>query len=117
MKESDIQSDIMCALGEHPLVAWCMVVTTGKFRVKGGFITTGHYITDDQKRLTGMSDIIGMLVGGQFFCIETKKPGEEPTKEQGDFLDTVGINGGVSGWARCADEAISIIEGPFLKGV
>lgn len=110
MKESDIQSAIMIALGEHPLVAWCMVITTGKFRVKGGFITVGHYITEEQKRLTGMSDVVGMLSTGAFFSIETKKPGEEPTKEQYEFLDLVSRNNGVSGYATSPSEAIQIIE-------
>jgi hypothetical protein len=89
MKESDIQSAIMTTLGAHPRVVWVMVVTTGKFRVKGGFITTGHYITDDQKRLTGMSDIIGMMTNGAFLAIETKRPGEKPTNEQHAFLELV----------------------------
>lgn len=110
MKESDIQSAVMCALGEHPLVTWCMVVTTGGFKVKGGYITVGHYITEDQKRLTGMSDVIGMLKDGRFFCIETKKPGEEPTDEQFAFMGLVSKNGGVSGWADCVEQAIQIVE-------
>ena len=111
MKESDIQSDIMIALGEHPLVAWCMVVTTGVFKVKGGFITVGHYISEDQKRLTGMSDVIGMLKDGRFFCVETKRPKEKPTAEQDGFMTLVANNGGVSGWANCVEGAINIIEG------
>lgn len=111
MTESDIQQDIIKALTIHPKVAWCMVVTTGKFKVKGGYITTGHYITEDQKRLTGMSDIIGQLRdSGQLFCIETKKPGEEPTEEQFDFLDVVSKNGGVSGWADSVESALWVIE-------
>ena len=110
MKESDIQSDIMIALGEHPMVAWCMVVTTGNFRVKGGYISVGHYISEDRRRLTGMHDIIGMLTNGKFFSVETKRPNETPTKEQFEFMDLVIRNGGVSGWAANVKEAIQIIE-------
>ena len=110
MRESDIQSDIMVALGEHPLVAWCMVITTGKFKVKGGFITVGHYITEDQKRLTGMSDIIGQLKTGIFFCIETKRLNEVPTAEQSWYLAMVHEYGGVSGWCTDVNGAIEIIE-------
>ena len=111
MKESDIQSKIMIALGGHPKVAWCMVITTGKFKVKGGFITVGHYISDDQKRLTGMSDVVGQLTDGRFFCVETKKPKEKPTAEQDRFMTLVANNNGVSGWANCVEGAINIIEG------
>ena len=110
MKESDIQSAIMIALGEHPDVAWCMVVTTGNFRVKGGYISVGHYISEDQKRLTGMSDIIGMLTSGKFFSVETKRPKEKPTKEQYGFMDLVTRNGGISGWCSSVNGAIDIIE-------
>jgi hypothetical protein len=110
MKESDIQQRIVTVLTGHEKVAWAMVVTTGKFKVKGGYITTGHYITEDQKRLTGMSDIIGQLRDGRFFCIETKKPGEEPTEEQFAFLDLVEMNGGVSGWADSVESALWILE-------
>ena len=111
MKESDIQSQIMIALGNHPNVAWCMVITTGKFKVKGGYVTVGHYISDSQKRFTGMSDIIGMLIDGTFFCIETKKPDKKPTKEQWEFLGMVAKNKGISGWCCNAEGAIEIIEG------
>jgi len=110
MRESDIQSDIMIALGNHPDVAWCMVITTGKFKVRGGFITVGHYISEDQKRLTGMSDVVGMLNTGRFFCIETKRPKETPTDEQFEFMGLVSRNRGISGWATSATEAIEIIE-------
>ena len=87
-----------------------MVVTTGKFRVKGGYITTGHYMTGHEKQSVGMSDIIGMLTTGQFFSIEVKKPNEKPTNEQFEFMDLVSVNGGISGWCDNADTAINIIE-------
>ena len=111
MKESDIQSSIMTAVGGHPCVVWVMVVTTGKFRVKGGFITTGHYMTEHCRTTTGMSDIIGMLVNGAFLAIETKKPGEEPTNEQHAFLELVSRNGGLSGWCDSVEGALDIING------
>jgi len=110
MRESDIQSEIMTALGSHPLVVWVMVVTTGQFKVRGGYITTGHYMTEHCRSTTGMSDIIGMMVSGASLAIETKKPGEEPTNEQYAFIELVGRNGGISGWATNAKEAIEIIE-------
>jgi hypothetical protein len=110
MKESDIQNAIMSELGAHPRVVWVMVVTTGKFRVKGGFITTGHYMTDHCRTTTGMSDIIGMMVNGSFLAIETKKPGEEPTLEQHAFLELVSRNGGISGCCSDVKGALDIIN-------
>jgi len=110
MKESDIQSEIMTALGSHPLVVWVMVVTTGQFKVRGGYITTGHYMTEHCRSTTGMSDIIGMMVNGSFLAIETKKLGEEPTNEQYEFLELVSRNDGISGWATNAAGAVDIIE-------
>ena len=109
--EKDIQNDIMIALGSHPRVAWQMVITTGKFRIKGAYITTGQYMTEHLKRHSGISDIIGQLVNGLFFCIEIKKPKEKPTPEQYEFMELVSRNGGISGFATNVNEAIRIIEG------
>ena len=106
MRESDIQSDIMNMLLKHPKVVWAMVITTGVFKVKGGCITTGHYMSDVQKRKTGMSDILGMLKNGKTFSIETKKSGEEPTKEQYDFMALVNRHGGLSFWADSVEKAM-----------
>ena len=106
MKESDIQQDIMGMLLTHPKVAWAMVITTGQFKVKGGYITVGHYMSDEQKRKTGMSDILGMLKNGKTLAIETKKPGEEPTKEQYDFMWLVNKNGGLAFWADSVEKAM-----------
>ena len=111
MRESEIQTNIMIALGEHPKVAWCMAITAGKVKVGNRYMTLGHYITDSQKRLTGMSDIIGQLIDGRFFCIEVKKPKEKPTEEQFGFMDLVSRNKGVSGWCCDVAGAIQIIEG------
>lgn len=111
MSESAIQQDIVFALGTHPKVVWCMVITTGKVKIKGYWVTLGHYITEDQKRLTGISDIIGQLTDGRFFGIETKKPKEVPTDEQYGFMELVSTNKGVSGWATNVNDAIQIIEG------
>lgn len=97
--ESQLQSDIMDLLLVHTRVAWAMAVTTGVFKLRGRAITTGHYISDTQKRKTGMSDIIGMFKTGQFFSIEVKKPKEVPTPEQFEFMDMVNKNGGFAIWA------------------
>ena len=100
MSESDIQSNIMALLLLHHRVAWAMVITTGVFKVKGGCITVGHYISDNERQKTGMSDIIGQMRDGRMLAIETKKPGEEPTIKQYNFLSLVNDNGGLGFWAN-----------------
>lgn len=104
MKESDIQSAIMIALGEHPLIAWCYVTSTGTYKgLKGGRpIKIG---------IPGMPDILFQMRNGKLGGIEVKKPGDKPRKEQQDFLDLISENNGVAGYATNTDEAIQIIEG------
>lgn len=115
MSESDIQQDVVKMLCLHPKVAWCMVITTGKFKVKGGYVTTGHYIDETQRRFSGMSDITGQLKDGRFLAIETKQPGEKPTDIQRYFMDLVRKNGGVSGWADNVEDAKIIIDSEYLR--
>lgn len=110
MTETVVQQAIIDLLMRHPRVAWAMVVTTGQFKVKGGYITTGHYIGEDGKRMVGMSDIIGQLRDGRMFAIETKRPGETPTEEQYAFIGMVKRNNGVAGWADNVSTAKLIIE-------
>ena len=102
MKESDIQSEIMIALGEHPKIAWCYVTSAGSFRVRGGYMTVG---------IKGMPDIMGQMRNGKLLGIEVKKPNEKPKPEQLEFLDMISRNGGVSGWCCDVTGAIQIIEG------
>jgi hypothetical protein len=44
----------------------------------------------------GLSDISGILPGGRALYVETKRPGEKPTKKQQGFLDLVAAQGGVA---------------------
>lgn len=104
MRESDIQSKIMIALGEHPKVAWVYVTSTGTYKgLKGGRpIKIG---------IPGMPDIIGQMRDGRLLGMEIKKPGEIPRPVQHEFLDMISKNNGVAGYATNTDEAIQIIEG------
>lgn len=103
MKESDIQSKIMIALGEHPAVAWVYVTSTGTYKgLKGGRpIKIG---------IPGMPDIIGQMRDGRLLGIEVKKPGDIPRPVQHEFLDMISKNGGVAGWCDCVERAIQIVE-------
>ncbi len=104
MKESDIQSEIMIALGEHPNVAWVYVTTTGTFKgLKGG----AKY----KIGIPGMPDIIGQMRDGTLLGIEVKKPGHIPTPKQHEFLNMIDKNGGVAGWCDNVNDALKILEG------
>lgn len=109
-KEGKVQSDIMCALMVHPLVAWAMVVTVGTFRLKHGWMKCGYFCTATEKQKTGMSDILGQLRDGRLFCIEVKEPGKTPDEHQQDHLEYVVKNNGVAGWADNVVDALLIIK-------
>ena len=110
MKESKIQSAIIDALCLHKDVTWCMVVTSGGFKVRGSYIQIGRFFDSNHDLKAGVSDIIGQLKDGRFFCIEVKKPKEKPTDEQLYFLQMVKDSGGVSGWADNIADALNIIR-------
>jgi hypothetical protein len=46
----------------------------------------------------GASDILGVLPGGRFLAVETKRRGEKPRPEQIEFLRLINQSGGVAVW-------------------
>jgi len=104
MKESEIQSAIMCALGEHPDIAWVYVTSAGSFRVRGGYMTVG---------VKGMPDILGQMRNGKMLGIEVKKPKEKPKPEQYEFIDLINKNGGIAGWCFNVEGALDIVSGKY----
>lgn len=46
--------------------------------------------------VSGVSDIIGCLPDGRFLAVECKRPGNEPTSDQSDFLNAIRRRGGVA---------------------
>ena len=101
MTESKIQTAIMNLLITHPNVAWAMVTTTGKVKLKGYWTSLGF---------PGLSDIIGQLRDGRVLALEVKRPGELPTAIQLEFLALVESNGGVSGWCDSVEGVMEILE-------
>jgi len=104
VKESDIQSKIMIALGEHPDVAWVYVTSAGSFRVRGSYVKVG---------LKGMPDILGQMRSGQMLGIEVKKPKEKPKPEQIEFIDLINKNKGLAGWCCDVEGALDIVSGKY----
>ena len=106
MKESDIQSQIMIALGNHPEVAWVYVTSAGSFRVRGGYMTVG---------VKGMPDILGQMRNGKMLGVEVKKPKQTPSPEQYEFLEMMTKNGAIAGWCTNVKGALDIINGENIN--
>ncbi len=47
----------------------------------------------------GSPDLVGWTSTGRFLCVEVKRPGKVPTKEQHQFLESVVRCGGIAFWA------------------
>ena len=112
MSEKEIQVDICKMLAKSPDVAFYSVVTSGLFRRGPCKYSIGKWFRINKKgeNHDGLSDLIGMTVSGQWFSIEVKVPGKEPTTEQWDHINFVKDNGGLSGYATSVLEAEQIIR-------
>lgn len=97
--ETSLQNQIIVALCEHG----CFAVnhTVGDFYTKyGGFVSVG---------VPGEADIWGHRPDGKAFYIEVKLPGEEPRKNQYDFLEAMRASGAIAGWCTSVEEALQIV--------
>lgn len=87
--EADLQAaamDLMAGLGFPPI------------RINSGGIRTpeGRYV---RLAPAGTSDILSIVpVSGRFLAVEIKRPGNEPTEAQREFLRTIRRLGGVAVW-------------------
>ena len=62
----------------------------------------------------GSSDIIGVTKDGLFIAVECKTYKGKPTEKQLRFLECIRSMGGRAGIARCADDAVRILNGEQL---
>ena len=62
----------------------------------------------------GSSDIIGVTKDGLFLAVECKTDKGKATEKQLRFLECIRSMGGRSGIARCADDAVRILNGEQL---
>jgi hypothetical protein len=70
----------------------------------GGYIPT---------HTRGVSDIIGCIPKtGRFLAIEVKRPGNKPTAEQQQFIDTINAAGGLAFVARSVEEVDEALGWP-----
>jgi len=96
--EKDIQKQILMLLKRHPKVQW-----VARFN-SGTFISGDRYIASNSQ--SGMSDILGMLKGGQLFAIECKTRTGKIMPHQQDFLDLINEGGGLAFVARSVEDVI-----------
>ena len=87
--------EVLKALRNHPMVAWCERQNSGAARVGNRFIRFGW---------PGCSDVIGQLRDGRFLAVECKAPKGRVRPEQQAFIDRVRSGGGVAFVAKnCLD--------------
>lgn len=97
-KEKTVKQKICEALRADPRVAFVWNEISGQY----GDLRVGF---------NGKPDLVGMLKGGQFFAIETKREkGGIVSEAQEACLQYIREHGGRAGVARSVEEAIKIIE-------
>lgn len=57
----------------------------------------------------GLLDVNGMLVGGRYFELEAKRPGQKPDERQCLRIAFILKHGGVSGYFTSAEEALALL--------
>lgn len=100
--ETNIVNDCLIALSKAGCLAWRN--NTGALQDK-----TGRLVRYGLCK--GSSDIIGICPDGRFLAVECKNSSGRATEDQLRFIDAVRSKGGRAGVARCADDALRIMEG------
>jgi hypothetical protein len=104
--ESLIMREIRMRLGKIPeVVMFRNNVGTAEFVSPQGDVMHVAY-----GLCPGSSDLIGMLKGGRFVALEVKRPGEQPTKSQQQFIALIRRMGGVADVVTSADEAERVVR-------
>ena len=98
--EKHVLADVLQALRIDPRVALVDRRQSGAFMEGDRWITVGT---------PGTLDISGMLVGGYYFEIECKRPGQKPDERQALRIARIIKGGGISGYATSAKEALALL--------
>lgn len=96
-KESDVLRACLDLLRLRSIFAWRNNNAGVNRTDKGGRQFWTH------TGLKGISDILGVLPDGRFLAIEVKRPGERPTREQVEFIESVRDNNGAACWVDSVD--------------
>jgi hypothetical protein len=106
--EAQILSSVLEYLAWNPRVAWVARVNNG-----AGTNPEGQYVNFNRLyKLPGatLTDIIGQLKTGQFFALETKRHGVNPTSGQLAFLAAVSAAGGIAAVVCSVGDVRALIE-------
>jgi len=96
--ESERQAGIVNYLSVEKRVKFFIRINGGGRFMKGSFVWFYKlWVGRREQKGRGIPDIVGMLRDGRFFALEVKRPDENPTPEQAEFLSLVADAGGVSG--------------------
>lgn len=98
--EKEVLADVLKALRDDPRVALAERAQSGVFQDGDRYIRVGT---------PGKLDITIMLVGGRYGEIEVKRPGGKPDERQALRISTIRANGGISGYATSAEEALALL--------
>jgi hypothetical protein len=99
--EAEVLKTILKYLRLRKEVAWVCRINSGTFAEDDRFISS-----NSQK---GMSDVIGMMVGGKLFAIEVKSHSGRLMQHQDDFLCLILSGGGYAGVARSIEDVNKIL--------
>jgi hypothetical protein len=99
--EAEVLKTILNYLRLRKEVAWVCRINSGTFAEDDRFISS-----NSQK---GMSDILGMRVGGKLFAIEVKSHSGRLMQHQDDFLCLILAGGGLAGVARGISDVNKIL--------
>ena len=108
--ESDVQKAIIHYLKLHQKVAWVARFNSGVMRSEyNGKESFTRFSTQ-----AGLSDVLGMMYGGQLFALEVKRPpfsGPRNSREQAQaqFLGDIRAGGGLAGFATSIEDARAIL--------
>jgi hypothetical protein len=95
-----LEKHVLKALRADPRVAFVNRQQSGLFADGDRHIRVGT---------SGLLDVNGMLVGGQYFELEAKRPGQKPDERQALRISAIKASGGISGFFTSAEEALALL--------
>jgi len=98
--EKAVLKEVITALRSDPRVARVDRRQSGVYQSGDRYVTVGT---------PGTLDLSGMLVGGRYFEIEVKRPGEKPKPHQAERIAAIRAQGGISGYCWSAESALALL--------
>lgn len=99
-READVLRAVLDALAVHPKVAMHWRQNTGA----GRLVRSGGQSQFVRFGFPGCPDVLGVLKGGRFLCVEVKRPSGRLEAAQRDFLERAKGLGACAFVARSGDD-------------